>query len=78
MATIVLTIASLITFIPAGFIADKIGRKWTVLIGIALMIVALFMAFIICPIIIGDAGLVGHTEIFDGAEKIIDGPMKFA
>lgn len=62
MAIIVLTVASLITFIPAGFLADKIGRKWTVLIGIAIMIVALFASFVISPIILGDAGYVSNTK----------------
>ena len=36
---IVMTVCSLITFIPAGMLADKIGRKNTVLIGLACIIV---------------------------------------
>ncbi len=37
---IVLTICSLVTFVPAGLLADKIGRKKTVLLGLLLIIVA--------------------------------------
>lgn len=37
---IVLTICSLVTFVPAGLLADKIGRKKTVLIGLLLIILA--------------------------------------
>lgn len=36
---IVLTICSLISFLPSGILSDKIGRKKTVLIGLALLIV---------------------------------------
>ena len=39
--TIVLTIASLISFFPASIVSDKIGRKWTIIIGLALLVVAL-------------------------------------
>jgi MFS family permease len=44
LATIVLTVASLITFIPAGILSEKIGRKTSVLIGLSLMITSLFIA----------------------------------
>lgn len=37
---IVLTIASLLSFVPAGMLAEKIGRKNTVLIGLLLIIVS--------------------------------------
>ena len=37
---IVLTICSMLSFVPAGMLADKIGRKNTVLIGLAAIIVA--------------------------------------
>lgn len=37
---IVLTICSLVSFVPAGLLSDKIGRKKTVLIGLALIIVS--------------------------------------
>lgn len=37
---IVLTICSLISFLPAGILSDKIGRKTTVLIGLGLIIVS--------------------------------------
>jgi len=39
--TIVLTIASLISFFPASIVSDKIGRKWTIIIGLTLLVVAL-------------------------------------
>ena len=39
--TIVLTIASLISFLPASIISEKIGRKWTIVIGLALLVGAL-------------------------------------
>ena len=41
LAIIVLTIASLAAFIPAGLLSNKIGRKWVVVIGIVLVILAL-------------------------------------
>lgn len=59
LATIVLTICSLVSFIPAGIISDKIGRKYTVLIGIGIIILALLGCFFISPAIIGDAGIIG-------------------
>lgn len=39
---IVLTICSLITFLPAGMLAEKIGRKKTVLLGLLLIIIGAF------------------------------------
>ena len=39
---IVLTISSMLSFVPAGMLADKIGRKKTVLIGLACIIVGAF------------------------------------
>lgn len=44
LATIVLTIASLITFIPAGYVANKIGRKFSVMLGLTLMVGGLISA----------------------------------
>ncbi len=41
--TIVLTIASLASFVPAAYISDKIGRKWTIVIGLGLMILGLML-----------------------------------
>jgi len=41
--TIVLTIASLISFVPAAMVSDKIGRKWTIIIGLVLVTIALVM-----------------------------------
>jgi len=44
--TIVLTISSVITFIPAGLLANKLGRKLSVLIGIGCLFLGfLFSAF---------------------------------
>lgn len=62
MATIILTIASLITFIPAGFLADKIGRKWSVLIGIGMMVASMLGCFFLSPLILGDAGNVTNNK----------------
>ncbi|MDR0934736.1 MAG: MFS transporter [Erysipelotrichaceae bacterium] len=50
LGIIVLTIASLITFVPAGFLADKIGRKWTIIIGIIIMILSMLGIFFISPL----------------------------
>ena len=41
--TIVLTIASLASFIPAAMVSEKIGRKWTIVIGLGLMILGLML-----------------------------------
>ena len=43
-AVIIMTVCSLIAFIPGGYIADKLGRRNTVILGLALMIIALFVA----------------------------------
>lgn len=61
-AVIIMTICSLIGFIPGGYIADKLGRKWTIVLGLGLMIVALIIAsFVMIPwllyILIGIAGI---------------------
>ncbi len=53
LGIIILTVASLITFIPAGFLADKIGRKWTIVIGLILMILSMIGIFFIGPIFTG-------------------------
>lgn len=45
--TIILVISSMITFIPAGILAGYIGRKFTVIAGLAFMIVGLFVAMTI-------------------------------
>jgi len=39
---IVLTVCSLVTFVPAGMLASKIGRKKTVLLGLLLIIIGAF------------------------------------
>lgn len=46
IATIALTVASLITFIPAGKLVSKIGRKWSIILGLGLMIISLGGCFI--------------------------------
>ena len=46
IATVALTIASLITFIPAGKLVSKIGRKWSIILGLGLMIISLGGCFI--------------------------------
>lgn len=56
LATIVLTICSLITFVPAGFLSDKIGRKWTVLLGVGLLSLATISVFFISPVFTGHLG----------------------
>ncbi len=64
MATNVLAIASMIAFIPAGMLATKIGRKYTVIIGLGLCILPIASCFIMSPLIIQDAGLVSnHTYL---------------
>ena len=39
--TIILTVASLAAFMPAALLSEKIGRKWTIVIGLALVTAAL-------------------------------------
>lgn len=46
-AVIIMTISSIIAFIPAGWIADKIGRKNSIILGLALLIFGVFMCCII-------------------------------
>lgn len=46
-AVIIMTISSIIAFIPAGIIANKIGRKYSVLLGLGLMLVGV----IVCSVI---------------------------
>lgn len=52
-ATMILTIvgglASVIGFAIAGGIADKIGRKWTITIGLAITVVAIFAMCFVTP-----------------------------
>lgn len=44
---IILTVSSLLSFVPAALIANKIGRKWTIVIGLGLLIIGLMLiAFI--------------------------------
>ena len=45
LATSILAISSLITFIPSGILCDKIGRKNSIMLGLGLMIVSLSACF---------------------------------
>ena len=45
LATSVLAISSLITFIPSGWLSNKIGRKHSIMLGLGLMILSLFACF---------------------------------
>ena len=45
LATSVLAISSLITFIPSGWLSNKIGRKYSIMLGLGLMILSLFACF---------------------------------
>ena len=47
--TIVGGVASVLGFAIAGFIADKIGRKWTISAGLALTFIALFIMIFVFP-----------------------------
>ncbi len=48
--TIILTISSVITFIPAGILSNKIGRKMSVLIGIICLFVGFLGSAIVSPL----------------------------
>ncbi|MFW5864783.1 MAG: MFS transporter [Candidatus Izemoplasmataceae bacterium] len=47
LIVIILVLSSIITFVPAGYLATYIGRKRSVLIGLALMIIGLFLSLLI-------------------------------
>lgn len=47
LIVIILVMSSIITFVPAGYLASYIGRKKSVLIGLGLMIVGLFLSLLI-------------------------------
>lgn len=47
LATSVLAIASLIAFLPAGKLSEKIGRKYSIVLGLGLMIASLFAALFV-------------------------------
>ncbi len=59
LATIILTICSMLAFVPAGIVSEKIGRKFTVIIGIGTMVIAMVSLFIISPFVMGNNGIVG-------------------
>lgn len=46
-AVIIMTVSSIIAFIPAGWIADKIGRRWSVVLGLGLLIFGVLMCCIV-------------------------------
>ena len=73
LGIIILTVASLITFIPAGFLADKIGRKWTIVIGLILMIIAMLGIFFLSPIFTGVTTVTGLFSLAYYAFFIIAG-----
>ncbi len=61
-AVIIMTVCSLISFLPGGYIAGKLGRRNTVLLGLGLMIISLLVAcFVSIPwvlyILIAIAGI---------------------
>ena len=47
LATSVLAIASLIAFLPSGKLSEKIGRKYSIVLGLGLMIASLFAALFV-------------------------------
>lgn len=47
LATSVLAVASLIAFLPCGWLSEKIGRKNSIILGLSLMIVSLFLAYFV-------------------------------
>ncbi len=47
--TIILSLTSFVAFMAGGFVSEKIGRKWTIVIGLALIFAALFWAIFINP-----------------------------
>ena len=47
LATSVLAIASLLAFLPAGKLTEKIGRKYSIVLGLGLMIASLFAALFV-------------------------------
>ena len=47
LATSVLAVASLVAFLPTGYLSEKIGRKNSIILGLGLMIVSLFAALFV-------------------------------
>ena len=47
LATAILSISSLITFIPSTILTNKVGRKTSIIIGLSLMVVSLGLAILI-------------------------------
>ena len=62
-AVIILTFSSIITFIPAGILSTKIGRKNTVLLGLLIIIVALVLLIRIEKF---NIGIIGLLAVLDG------------
>ncbi len=49
LGTIILSVVSFFTFMVGGFISEKIGRKWTVALGLAVLFAAFFAACFVQP-----------------------------
>ena len=47
--TIVLTVASLISFVPAALVSEKIGRKWTIVIGLGIIVIGMMLITFVKP-----------------------------
>lgn len=47
LATSVLAVASLIAFLPSGWLSQKIGRKYSIILGLGLMIISLGCAMFV-------------------------------
>lgn len=49
-AVIIMTVCSLVGFFPGAWISDKLGRKWTITLGLGMMLVSLIIAcFVVNP-----------------------------
>jgi MFS family permease len=58
LVTIIMTISALLTFLPSGILANRIGRKKSILIGLV-SIISGFIVIIFLTLAIGDNGLHG-------------------
>lgn len=47
VATSILAIASLITFLPSAYLTKKIGRKYSIILGLVVMILSLFLSYFV-------------------------------
>jgi MFS family permease len=62
LVVIVMTISSILTFIPSGFLANRIGRKRSVIIGLVSIIVGFILAIIASKLII-KSGLITTNSL---------------